>query len=110
MLELPADDPLRRQIESIPIKRQRSLQIINTESNDRDPRLHSRTSAPFWKCEIGYVSEEKVSNLRGKTPRASKRRISPVQTRLSLVPMLLSFFSTSRASLPETITTKCLCW
>jgi len=35
MLKLRADDSPRRQTEPIPIKRQRSLQIVNTESNDR---------------------------------------------------------------------------
>jgi hypothetical protein len=64
MLELRADDSLRRQTESIAIKPQRALQIVNPESNDRDPRLHSRTSAPFWKWEIGYVSEGKVSTFK----------------------------------------------
>jgi hypothetical protein len=36
MLELRADDALRRQTESIPIKLQRSFQIIDTESNHGD--------------------------------------------------------------------------
>ena len=48
MLILRADDALRRQTEPIAIKPQRPFQIVNTEGNDRDPRLHSRTSAPLW--------------------------------------------------------------
>ena len=77
MLKLRADDSLSRQTEPIPIKPQRSFQIVNTESNDRDSRLHIRTSAPFWhtkgkKFETGYVLEGKVSTFRGGPPRAAK--------------------------------------
>ena len=64
MLKLRADDPLRRQTEPIAIKPQRPLQIVDTESNDGDSRLHRRTSAPLWKCETGYVSEREVSTGR----------------------------------------------
>ena len=49
MLELRADDALRRQTEPIAIKLQRPFQIVNTERNDRDSRLHIRTSAPLWR-------------------------------------------------------------
>ena len=66
MFELRADDAPSRQTESIPIEFQRSLQIVDTKSNDRDPWLHSRTITSRWrtrtkKCETGYVSERKVS-------------------------------------------------
>jgi hypothetical protein len=47
MLILRAHDSLRRQTEPIAIKPQRPFHIVNTEGNDRDPRL-SRTSAPLW--------------------------------------------------------------
>ena len=72
MLELRANDSPRRQTESVTIKPQRSLQIIDPQRNDRDPRLHRLTSAPSWKCETGYDSDRKVSTFRGGTPRASK--------------------------------------
>jgi hypothetical protein len=49
MLKLRADDPLRRQTESIPIKPQRSLQIVNTKRNDRDPWLHGFSVASSGK-------------------------------------------------------------
>ena len=53
MLILRADDALRRQTEPIAIKPQRPFQIVNTEGNDRDPWLHSRTSAPLGAREAG---------------------------------------------------------
>ena len=40
ILKLRADDALRRQTEPIAIEPQRSLQIVDTESNDGDPWLH----------------------------------------------------------------------
>ena len=40
MFKLHADDPLRRQTQPIAIKPQRSLQIVNSKSNDSDSRLH----------------------------------------------------------------------
>src|SRR5262245_27690438 len=68
MLKLRAHDPLCWQTESIAIEFQRALQIVNTKRNDRDPWLHRRTSALFWKYAIGYVSERKVSTFTGKPP------------------------------------------
>lgn len=47
MLELPADDSPRRQTEPVAIILQRPLQIVDTESNNGDAWLHSRTSAPL---------------------------------------------------------------
>jgi hypothetical protein len=78
MLELRADDALRRQTEPIAIEPQRPLQIVDTKRNDRDPRLYSRTCAPLWRTKdkkfpTGYVSERKVSRFRGGLPRAAKR-------------------------------------
>jgi hypothetical protein len=66
MFELRADDAPSRQTESIPIEFQRSLQIVDTESNDRDPWLHRPTKTPRWrtmtkKFATGYVSQRKVS-------------------------------------------------
>jgi len=66
MLELRADDPLRRQTEPIAIKSQRSLQIVNTESNDRDPWLHLFITAPLKRMkhkiiETSYFFRGKVS-------------------------------------------------
>lgn len=75
MHKLRTDDALRRQTEPIAIKPQRSLQIVNTESNDRDPWFHSRTNAPLWKCEIGYVSKREVSTFRGAPPRNGVRSV-----------------------------------
>jgi hypothetical protein len=43
MLKLRADDLPCRQTESIAIKPQRSLQIVNPESNHGDSWLHGRT-------------------------------------------------------------------
>src|SRR4029077_2805923 len=68
MLKLRADNSPRRQTESIPIEPQRPLQVVNTESNDRDPRLHSRTSAPLRctrgkKLETGYFLETVLPRL-----------------------------------------------
>ena len=64
ILKLRADDPLRRQTKPITIKPQRSLQIVNTEGNNRDSWFHRRTSAPHWKWEIGYVLQRKVSTFK----------------------------------------------
>ena len=40
VLKLRTHDALRRQTEPIAIQLQRSFQIVDTESNDRDPWLH----------------------------------------------------------------------
>jgi hypothetical protein len=62
--------PCRRCPESAdrvhPDRIQRSLQIVDTESNDRDPWLHRPTKTPRWrtmtkKFATGYVSQRKVS-------------------------------------------------
>lgn len=51
ILEFRANDSLSRQAESIAIKPQRPFQIVNTESNDRDPWLHILTMAPAWRTK-----------------------------------------------------------
>jgi len=40
MFELPADDAGCGQAQAIPVKRQRSFEVIDTKREDRDPRLH----------------------------------------------------------------------
>jgi hypothetical protein len=77
MLKLRADDPLRRQTESVSIKPQRSLQIVNAESNDGDSWLHGYISALFWriedkKCETGYDSVTKVPAFMGGPQHAAR--------------------------------------
>jgi hypothetical protein len=77
VLKLRAHDALRRQTEPIAIKPQRALQIVDTESNDRDSRFHRRARAPLWRTKenkfpTGYVSERKVSRFRGGLPRVAK--------------------------------------
>ena len=60
MFELPADDALRRETQSITIKFQRLFQIVNTESNPRDSWLHNRMSAPFLARRTGNLRQATV--------------------------------------------------
>ena len=42
VLELLADDPIGRPAEAVPIEGQRSLQILDTQGDEGDPRFHQR--------------------------------------------------------------------
>ena len=77
MLILCADDALRGKTESIPIKPQRSFQIVYTDSNHGDSWFHIFTTAPLRrienkKIETGYVLEREVSTFRDGTLHAVK--------------------------------------
>jgi hypothetical protein len=45
MFELLADDSFRRKAQPVAIETQRPLQIIHTERDERDHRLHGNSSA-----------------------------------------------------------------
>jgi hypothetical protein len=77
MFELRADDSPSRQTEAVSIKSERSLQIVDAESNDCDPWFHSRTDVRLRrvktkKCETGYGSERKVSTFRSEASRVAQ--------------------------------------